>query len=440
MRRLGRPATAGVGASCGASASQVRSTPPRPLDVRLAMTPVPHHQDSTATETKGSRVDERNRRASPATSPTGGCSARRGPSSSAPAAARAPGRWPPTTRTPPPWGWRRPAWPCDRRPARRPPPSGSPPPRPPTWTRPTPPPSTPPCASPSTSAAFDFGGALRSGVGALRAALAAAGTGTTLVVTSDLRDGLPTSADESAGGDGAAAVLVGDDGAGAPVIAEYLGGASVSDEFLDRWRTPGDRRSRTWEERFGETRYVPLGHRGLGGGAQGRRPGRRARSTGSPSPACTAGPCGPLAAQARASADGALADDLAVSRSARRGTAHPGLVLAVHARAGLAGPGGGRGLAWPTGPTSSSSGPPPALSAWSPAASGGRPDRRRRPSSPTASSWPGGAWSPPSRRAVPSPAGSRRRPPGATRTGSSASSAPATAPRRPCTCRRPGSR
>ena len=112
---------------------------------------------------------------------------------------------------------------------------------------------------PSHVAAFDFGGALRSGSGALRSSLGAAGTGTTLVVLADLRDGLPTSADESAGGDGAAAILVGDDTPGAPVIAEYLGGASVSDEFLDRWRTAGDRRSKVWEERFGETRYVPLG-------------------------------------------------------------------------------------------------------------------------------------------------------------------------------------
>ena len=112
---------------------------------------------------------------------------------------------------------------------------------------------------PADVAAFDFGGALRSGPGALRTALDGAGTGTTLVVTADLRDGLPTSTDESAGGDAGAAVLVGDDGPGTPVIAEFLGGASVSDEFLDRWRTAGDRRSRTWEERFGETRYVPLG-------------------------------------------------------------------------------------------------------------------------------------------------------------------------------------
>lgn len=33
----------------------------------------------------------------------------------------------------------------------------------------------------------------------------------------------------------------------------------MTDEFVDRWRAPGDRRSRVWEERFGETRYVPLG-------------------------------------------------------------------------------------------------------------------------------------------------------------------------------------
>jgi hydroxymethylglutaryl-CoA synthase len=108
-------------------------------------------------------------------------------------------------------------------------------------------------------AAFDFGGALRSGIGALRVGLEAAGTGTTLVVLADRRDGLPTSPDESAGGDGAAAVVVGDDSSGIPVIAEFLGTASVSEEFLDRWREAGERRSKVWEERFGETRYVALG-------------------------------------------------------------------------------------------------------------------------------------------------------------------------------------
>src|SRR4029079_11420845 len=69
------------------------------------------------------------------------------------------------------------------------------------------------------------------------------------------RTGLPTSPDESAGGDAGAAALVGDDG----VIAEYLGAGAATDEFIDRWRTPGDRRSKVWEERFGETKYVPLG-------------------------------------------------------------------------------------------------------------------------------------------------------------------------------------
>ena len=108
---------------------------------------------------------------------------------------------------------------------------------------------------PSSVAALDLGGALRSGVGALRTALQ--GNGTTLVVAADLRDGMATSADEAAGGDGAAALLVGDGTAG-PVIAEYLGAGVATDEFLERWRVPGAARSRVWEERFGEIAYAPL--------------------------------------------------------------------------------------------------------------------------------------------------------------------------------------
>src|ERR1700722_18448913 len=103
--------------------------------------------------------------------------------------------------------------------------------------------------------ALDFGGALRSGVGALRTALD--GNGCVMVIASDLREGLPTSGDESQGGDGAAAIVVGSDQDG-PVIAEYLGGASATEEFIERWRAPGSHRSRAWEERFGEVKYAPL--------------------------------------------------------------------------------------------------------------------------------------------------------------------------------------
>lgn len=106
-------------------------------------------------------------------------------------------------------------------------------------------------------AAFDAVGSVRSAAGALRSAVT--GTGTSLVVAGDLRTGLPGSADERDGGDGGSALLIGDGSSAAPVLAEYLGGASVSEEFVDRWRVPGEPRSRSWEERFGETRYGPLG-------------------------------------------------------------------------------------------------------------------------------------------------------------------------------------
>jgi 3-hydroxy-3-methylglutaryl CoA synthase/uncharacterized OB-fold protein len=104
--------------------------------------------------------------------------------------------------------------------------------------------------------AIDMNGAVRSAVGALRAALADGPT--TLVVAADTRTGLPNSTDEREGGDAAAALLIGDDSPDAPVLAELIGGASTTEEFVDRWRAPGDVRSKQWEERFGETRYVPL--------------------------------------------------------------------------------------------------------------------------------------------------------------------------------------
>jgi hydroxymethylglutaryl-CoA synthase len=104
--------------------------------------------------------------------------------------------------------------------------------------------------------AFDANGSVRSAMGAVHAALG--GRGSHFVVSADLRSGLAGGPDESAFGDGAAALVIGDEDDG-PVLAELIGGGWATEEFLDRWRTPGDTSSKVWEERFGETRYVPLG-------------------------------------------------------------------------------------------------------------------------------------------------------------------------------------
>ena len=109
---------------------------------------------------------------------------------------------------------------------------------------------------PSQVAAFDAVGSVRSSVGVLFAALT--GRGTHLVVSADLRSGAPGGPDEATFGDGAAAVLVGDED-DAELLAAAIGGGHATEEFLDRWRTPGDDRSKVWEERFGETRYVACG-------------------------------------------------------------------------------------------------------------------------------------------------------------------------------------
>jgi hydroxymethylglutaryl-CoA synthase len=109
---------------------------------------------------------------------------------------------------------------------------------------------------PADAPAYDMNGAVRSAVGALWAGMA---TGKpALVVAADMRTGRPGSPDEATGGDAASALIVGtaDDG---PLLAEVIGTGGVTEEFLDRWRTPGDAGSKLWEERFGETRYVALG-------------------------------------------------------------------------------------------------------------------------------------------------------------------------------------
>ena len=110
---------------------------------------------------------------------------------------------------------------------------------------------------PRSAPALDLGGANRSASGLLPIASALAGS-TVLLAAADMRGGLVGSPDEAQGGDAGAAVVIGDDSPQAPVIAEFVGSVSVSEEFLDRWRVPGESRTRQWEERFGEGRYAAL--------------------------------------------------------------------------------------------------------------------------------------------------------------------------------------
>jgi hydroxymethylglutaryl-CoA synthase len=105
------------------------------------------------------------------------------------------------------------------------------------------------------SLAVDMAGGPRSAIGALLAA--ADSPDVTLAVASDIRTGLPGGSDERDGGDAAAALVFGPGTAQSPVLAEIVAHASATDEFLDRWRVPGQAYSRTWEERFVEHLYRP---------------------------------------------------------------------------------------------------------------------------------------------------------------------------------------
>jgi hydroxymethylglutaryl-CoA synthase len=103
--------------------------------------------------------------------------------------------------------------------------------------------------------AYDLAGSSRSAIATfLGGAATAAGGRTSLTLVADLRTGLAGSAEERESGDGAAAFVFAPDGA----VAELIGRGAASDEFLDRWRVPGESDSHVWEERFGEEIYVPL--------------------------------------------------------------------------------------------------------------------------------------------------------------------------------------
>jgi 3-hydroxy-3-methylglutaryl CoA synthase/uncharacterized OB-fold protein len=104
--------------------------------------------------------------------------------------------------------------------------------------------------------AVDVGGAPRSAMAAILAAAESAEPA--LAVLTDLRTGLPGGSEEMESGDAAAAMLFSPGTAEAPVIARLVATGWATDEFLDRWRTPGDTASRVWEERFGEHIYGPL--------------------------------------------------------------------------------------------------------------------------------------------------------------------------------------
>jgi 3-hydroxy-3-methylglutaryl CoA synthase/uncharacterized OB-fold protein len=175
-------------------------------------------------------------------------------------------------------------------------------------------------ALPSSTAAIDTVGSVRSATAALVVAAATGG----LAVLSDIRTGLPGGADESAGGDAAVAFLMGDD---RDSIAVEIGGADATAEFVDRWRVPGESASKQWEERFGEFAYLPLVEQSVNDAVKGARlsltevdhvvvTGLHTRAVGAARKALVAGGARPEA----------IVDDFAATVG-NAGVAHAGLML-----------------------------------------------------------------------------------------------------------------
>jgi len=99
---------------------------------------------------------------------------------------------------------------------------------------------------------LDFTNSLRSGTGAMIAAIDAIKAGSlkkVLVAAGDTRAAQTQGDMEQTFGDGAAAVVIGN----TDVAAEIVDTLSMSDEIMDVWRPSSETYVRAWEERFGFT-------------------------------------------------------------------------------------------------------------------------------------------------------------------------------------------
>jgi len=174
---------------------------------------------------------------------------------------------------------------------------------------------------PDSTAAFDAGLSPRSAMGALLVGLRS--TGTSLIASADVRGGLAGSADEANGGDAAAAFVVADDEPDAPVLSEVVATASRTAEFVDRWRSPGETRSKTWDDRFAEVTYSQLG-----ADAWNAALDAAGVSADQIAAVAVAGPTARIAGTVAAKLGPRIVDDLAASVG-NAGAAQPGLLLAA---------------------------------------------------------------------------------------------------------------
>jgi len=112
----------------------------------------------------------------------------------------------------------------------------------------------------------DFTDTLKAGTTAVLSAVDAVKAGSlkkAIVCAADMRIGKAGSAQEEIFGDGAAALLIGEE----DVVAEFTGSFSVSYDFVDHWKSTGDRFDQQWEDRFirdeGYTRFIVEAMKGL---------------------------------------------------------------------------------------------------------------------------------------------------------------------------------